>query len=108
MPTRSIFYRRKFLNRPRHHLGAHVIATIELRTDGHGAPNVDASLRIADCVRNILLDFDVYTPSQGRNAVRKARILRDILTEYVDALERAVDEWEDVRENNRNEPGTPL
>lgn len=101
MPTRKILYRRKFLNRPRHHEGAHVIASIELVSPEQDEPRVDGTLILADCRRNVHLDFDICTPSEARNAAHKARVLRDILTEYVDALDRAVEAWEDERARER-------
>jgi hypothetical protein len=50
MPTRR-FYRRRFLNRPRHHQGAHVIADVELRTYSDDTMGVDGSVHLADCRR---------------------------------------------------------
>jgi hypothetical protein len=103
MPTRRLFYRRKFLNRPRYHTGAHVIASIELVNDEDRKPCVDASLRLTDCYRVIELDFDVRTRAEARNALHKVTLLRDIVSEYVDALERAVGEWEELRESKQNQ-----
>jgi hypothetical protein len=38
----------------------------------------------------VTLDLDADTPAEARNALHKARLLRDILDQSVDALERAV------------------
>ncbi|GAB3401791.1 hypothetical protein [Flindersiella endophytica] len=94
MPTRRFLYRRKFLNRPRHHAGANVIASIELERVKDRDPNVEASLEISDCRRSIQLDFDIWSKADARNALYKATVLRDLLEEYVEALQAAVDEWE--------------
>lgn len=47
---------------------------------------------IADCGRVVALDLDADTPAEARNALHKARLLRDILGQCVDALERAVED----------------
>lgn len=87
------FYRRRFLNRRGHHAGAYVLAECRV-TSYDGRREVDAYLRIADCNRNALLDFSIADDSAGRNAIHKARLLRDIVVEFTAALEAAA---EDVR-----------
>jgi hypothetical protein len=102
MPTRRFLYRRKFLNRPRHHAGANVIASIQLERAKDREPNVEASIEISDCRRSIQLDFDIWSPAEARNALHKATVLRDVLEEYVEALQAAVDEWESTRKPKRD------
>lgn len=87
------FYRRTFLNRRGHHAGAYALADFTVEpgyTDDEQAKRVSAQLTIADCGRVVTLDLDADTPAEARNALHKARLLRDILDQSVDALERAV------------------
>ncbi|MFE7504383.1 hypothetical protein [Promicromonospora sp. NPDC057488] len=89
------FYRRTFLNRRGHHAGAYALADITTEpgfTDDAQAKRVSARLTIADCGRVVTLDLDADTPAEARNALHKARLLRDIIDQSVEALERAVED----------------
>ena len=96
MPTRR-FYRRRFLNRPRHHQGAHVIADVELRIYSDDTMGVDGSVHLADCRRCVDLDFDACSGVEAANALRKIAILREVLDEFEAALTAATEE---MLENN--------
>jgi hypothetical protein len=85
------FYRRRFLNRPRHHQGAHVIAEIELKQYDKRWW-IDADIHLADCFRCIDLDFTIDSRSAERNALRKIALLREILTDFEAELQAAADE----------------
>lgn len=97
MPTKKLMYRRRFLNRPKHHTGAHVIARVEVENTRSGKPFVDASLRLADCNRVVELDFNVYDRADAKNALHKAKLLRDLIDEFAESLEEAIEHWEDLR-----------
>jgi hypothetical protein len=87
------FYRRTFLNLRGHHAGAYALAdiTIEPGFDpDEQAKRVSAGLSIADCGRVVSLEFDVDSVADARNALHKARLLRDVVNQFTDALERAV------------------
>lgn len=86
------FYRRRFLNRPRHHQGAHLIADVDLSSYKNGKWYVDADLHLSDCYRAIDLDFDAENRAEATNALRKIAILREVLAEFETALEAAVAE----------------
>lgn len=90
MATR--FYRRRFLNRRGHHAGAYIYANlaIEARRREGARDVIDAELTIADCSRVMTLDFAVYDRAGARNAVYKARLLRQVVNDFTDALEAAV------------------
>ncbi|MEP6650500.1 MAG: hypothetical protein ABJA74_11410 [Lapillicoccus sp.] len=92
MSTRTVFYARRFLNRPRHHLGAHVIATVDLESFDDGVPFVDARLHLSDCAHHVTLDFSAYDRRDAHNALRKVAVLRSVLADYEDGLRRAVAE----------------
>jgi hypothetical protein len=90
-----VLYRRTFLNRPGHHAGAYVIASIQRGIDEDGSSWVDADLTVADCRTVTTLDFwidDEATPAQRRNALHKARVLRDVVSSFVAELEAVLDE----------------
>jgi hypothetical protein len=57
----AVFYERLFLNPPRHHGGAYIIAEVEAgaydQADGDEHRWVSSTLRISDCSRVIELDF---------------------------------------------------
>ena len=87
------FYRRCFLNRRGQHGGAFVLADLHLEkyvADDQPLHDVAAFVTIADCSRVVSLDFDVHTVVDAQNALHKARVLRRVINEFVDALERAV------------------
>jgi hypothetical protein len=86
------FYRRSFLNRRGHHAGAYVIADVRLERSEHsGRSWVSAELTIADCNRIAVLDFGVNEERDALNAVHKARLLRDVVAAFTEALEAAVE-----------------
>lgn len=86
MSTKNAFYRRTFLNRPRHHLGAHVIADIALETPEAGRVWIDATVHLSDCSRHIDLDFSADTAREASNALRKIRVLQEVLADFEAAL----------------------
>jgi hypothetical protein len=96
MPTTSTrwrrFYRRRFLNRARHHQGAHVIADVDVMRYDDGTRAVSADLHLADCRGCVRLDFDVFTRADAANALHKLRVLREVLDGFEPALLAAVDE----------------
>jgi hypothetical protein len=92
MSTRTVLYRRRFLNRPRHHLGAHVIAVVDVEHPDADAPYLDARLHVSDCSRHITLDFSAYDRREAENALRKIAVLRAVLGELEDALARGLSE----------------
>ena len=90
MSSRAVLYRRRFLNRPRHHLGAHVIAEVDVERPDAGAPYVDARLHLSDCSRHVTLDFSAYDRREAENALRKVAVLRAVLDEFADGLARGL------------------
>lgn len=99
------FYIRRWLNKERHHAGAHVIAEVRVRTwKGHDKEkkkyvSVDADLTIADCNRTVTLDFGAYGDSFDRdkkNVRYKVNTLRHSINQFLDAVEQAYDEAEDA------------
>ncbi|MFC7490227.1 MULTISPECIES: hypothetical protein [unclassified Knoellia] len=100
-----LYYRRRFLNRRGHHAGAYAIAQVDLErarthaanadtdtdADADESASVDAQLNLADCQRMVTLDFYADDRDSARNALHKARLLREIVNGFVDALEEAVE-----------------
>lgn len=88
------FYARRFLNRRGHHAGAYVLASIDVeppRTP-RARPWVDASITIGDCGRVVTLDCGGGDRGEISNALRKARVLHEVLGDFVEALEAAAAE----------------
>ncbi len=85
------FYRRRFLNRRGHHAGAFVLAECKIEKMGDRR-EIDAYVTIADCSRQVTLDFNGATKAEIANALRKARTLRDTFTDLTDAIERLADD----------------
>ena len=81
------FYVRKFLNRRGHHGAAYVHAVVE-DTTAKDDPDYYTNIRfeLADCSRQISLDFPMWTAADRENSVRKARLLTEALAEFADAL----------------------
>jgi len=93
MSTRRL-YRRRFLNRPGHHAGAYAIAQVRVYAGRKKRKGyVSATLAIADCSRVVELDFYAGDESGAANALHKARLLREIVTEFSEAYELAIEEW---------------
>jgi hypothetical protein len=101
MSTRRRFYRRRFLNRRGFHAGAYVLANIDVETyryqDQAPRHTIDGDLTIADCGRIATLDFCVGSEEAARNALHKARLLRDAVIDFTAALEAAVDDWRNLQ-----------
>ncbi len=88
------FYRRTFLNRRGYHAGAYVLADICLeRSHDQQRVWLNAELTIADCGRIATLDFDITSQRDVGNTLHKARVLRDVIVTFTDALEDAAEEW---------------
>lgn len=87
MPNR--FYFRQFLNRPGHHAGAYLLASVE--DTSRAGPDSDQAAWVefvlADCHDRIGLEFPLWDARQRRNSVRKARLLLTAMQDFVDALE---------------------
>ena len=51
-----------------------------------------ADLTVADCNRVVVLDFGVNDAQDAANVLHKARLLRDVVAAFTEALEAAVEE----------------
>jgi hypothetical protein len=96
-PSRGrIHYRRRWLNRPGFHSTAYVQSQIELdKSSDNDGLDLMASFTLADCTRQASLDFDVFSnhsAADRKNALRKARLLRQSVNDFCDALEAAAEE----------------
>ena len=96
------FYRRRFLNRPRHHAGAYVLADCSIEDHGNNQHYLDAGLTIADCNRVATLEFPGHDKQALANSLSKARVLRTVVNEFCDALEAAVVEVQARRDGLKN------
>jgi hypothetical protein len=86
MPRERLYVRR-FLNTPGHHGGAYLLLSVS-DTDGEAGSYVESHVRfeIADCVRNVQLDFPLHGAAARRNSLRKARLLASAVREFEQAL----------------------
>lgn len=86
MPHERLHVRR-FLNAPRHHGGAYVILSVS-DTEGESGSYVESNVRfeIADCARNVQLEFPLHDAGARRNSLRKARLLSSVLQDFELAL----------------------
>ena len=80
-------YVRRFLNEPGHHGGAYLLLSVP-DTEGARGSYVESSVRfeIADCARNVQLEFPLHDAAARRNSLRKARLLSSVLQEFERAL----------------------
>ena len=84
MPDR--YYTRRFLNKRGFHAGGYVLAAVEDTSKRRGDrvwPTIE--LTIADCGRQISLDFDV-DPGDLANSLHKVEVLVGTLTKFRAAL----------------------
>ena len=72
---RDRMYVRRFLNEPGHHGGASLLLSVP-DTEGARGSYVESSVRfeIADCARNVQLEFLLHDAAARRNSLRKARV----------------------------------
>jgi hypothetical protein len=82
------FYIRRFLNRPGHHGGAYVLASVE-DTTKHKLEDGDAwaEFELSDCSRRVSLEFPMSTKGERRNSLRKARLVAKAAADFAAALE---------------------
>jgi len=86
MPRERLYVRR-FLNAPGHHGGAYLLLSVS-DTEDEGGSYVESPVRfeIADCARNVQLDFPLHGADARRNSLRKARLLSSALQDFERAL----------------------
>lgn len=86
MPRERLYVRR-FLNSPRHHGGAYVLLSVS-STEGEHGSYVESHVRfeIADCARNVQLEFPLHDAAARSNSLRKARLLSQALQDFEKAL----------------------
>jgi hypothetical protein len=99
---RDRMYVRRFLNEPGHHGGAYLLLCVS-DTEGARGSYVESSVRleIADCARNVQLEFPLHDATVRRNSLKKARILSRALHDFERAL-TAESEVAAARERDRN------
>jgi hypothetical protein len=87
----AVFYERLFLNPPRHHGGAYIIAEVEAgaydQADGDEHRWVSSTLRISDCSRVIELDFPTGNDDTRAATMFKLDLLIETLTGFRAALQ---------------------
>jgi hypothetical protein len=87
----AVFYERLFLNPPRHHAGAYIIAEVETgaydQHDGGEHRWVNSTLRISDCSRVIELDFPTGAGGHRDASMFKLDLLIETLTRFRAALQ---------------------
>jgi hypothetical protein len=84
---RDRMYVRRFLNEPGHHGGAYLLLSVPDTKGGRGS-YLESSVRfeIADCARNVQLEFPLHDAAARRNSLRKARLLSSVLQDFELAL----------------------
>lgn len=84
---RDRLYVRRFLNAPGHHGGAYLLLSVSC-TEGVDGSYVESDVRfeIADCARNVRLEFPLHDAPSRRNSLRKARLLSSALKQFERAL----------------------
>src|SRR5687767_7609363 len=97
------FYFRRFLNRPGHHGGAYLLASVEdtSRRDDDGESGAWIEFELADCSRRVRLEFPLGTRRDRLNSTRKAHLLLTAVEAFVAAVDeeaRLSDERADKRQ----------
>jgi len=83
------YQKRTFLNADEQ-LRAYIIAYV--RESGEGNNYTDIQLEIADCSRQINLDFDFDNDTQSiKRAEKKLNLFRTIINEFADAVQEELD-----------------
>ena len=84
---RDRMYVRRFLNEPGHHGGAYLLLSVP-DTEGARGSYVESSVRfeIADCARNVQLEFPLHDVTARRNSLKKARLLSRAIHDFERAL----------------------
>ncbi len=102
------YYTRRFLNKRGFHAGAYVLAAVEdtsRRTEDRVWPSIE--LTLADCGRQISLDFDV-DPGDLANSLHKVDVLIETLVKFRAALveEGRLAAERQVRDRAKKKAGT--
>lgn len=96
MADKTVFKKRKFLNKNGYYSMAAICASIDISTwknsEGGVVTSIYPEISIADCSRKITLDFDINTKGSRKNSFYKLNLLIDTLTEMRDKLEEVCEE----------------
>lgn len=104
MPNR--YYIRKFLNRPGHHGGAYVLASVEDTTkSSENGDSAFVEFELSDCFHRIGLDFPLGTRIERGNSLAKARLLAEVTARFLESLEAEIDLTE--HRSRASSPRTP-
>lgn len=103
-------YIRKFLNKPKHQQGAFVIAAVEREEshweDSSGGKRTNLwyyyTLQVADCNRNISLDFQERKEERANN-LHKIDLLLDTFTKFRAAMVESYADMDAYEEKNGGE-----
>jgi len=84
---RDRMYVRRFLNERGHHGGAYVLLSVS-DTEGERGSYAESNVRfeLADCVRNVQLEFPLHDAAARGNSLRKACLLSQALHDFERAL----------------------
>jgi hypothetical protein len=87
---------------------AYIIATVSDDTwTSHGKETitydeVDGRLTIADCYKQVSLDFSICDPKSKQQSLKKARLFQQAVNEFVAALETEAAKKDFVRKKKKN------
>lgn len=94
-PYKSRLNKREFLNLPGHHDNAYIVAYVENTTEREPEKNYDGEpksihprmiLEIADCIKQINLEFDIYNAGARQNSFHKVDTLIETLESFREAM----------------------
>lgn len=84
--------RREWLNQDQNDLSAHIIARVGDTTRARSRTTTpDILFKIADCYKQIELEFGMWNDKKRAQSLAKARLLKQVVDEFVGALETEVE-----------------
>ena len=92
---------RAFLNKPTFNSNGNIYCSImeqynDYRNKGSKYPDfIGIEFGMADCTRTINLDFDTDSKGERDNAVYKAQVIIDVMTEFRDSMIETFKRFED-------------
>lgn len=98
MKPKYKYYKREFLNKPKYHTIAFILASIE-KSDGCYR-EYDCELSIGDCSRIINLDLDLCSNEDYKNSMYKLDKLINILSEFRDKFKESREEYLEYKEDD--------
>lgn len=102
---KPLINRREFLNEDKA-LSAFAITVLEKITVDEDGVSCYPTFDISDCSNKVSLDFGFWQDNQINKVLKKAKLFKSIVNEFVDALEKEIEEYKALPKPEKKEKKT--